>query len=145
MLSKALALHLAGLGLVRYPPTAPGTATPCYIEDAPSTPDTIVVIRSEQGFPATDLSGYELPELRVLIRTATDTGVQSGYDTAETIRRALKDTSQLVWAPGTEHEADILTCDAGEPAPIPEGKDPSGRPVWSVSFQINTLTEVLSP
>ena len=91
MLSKALALHLAALGLVRYPAGGPGTAVRCYVEDMPSepgaAPDDLVLIRTLPGFPATDTTGYENPEVEVMRRTAADAGVQAGFDGAEALRR----------------------------------------------------------
>jgi len=136
MLSKALALHLHGLGLVRYPPDSPGNAVPCYVEEFPadSAPDDLVLIRLEPGFPATDTSGYETPELRVLRRTAASAGWQAGYDGAMEIRRAVHGTGQVTWAAGTEHEVHVVSCDADDTGPVREGQDPKGRPVWSCSF-----------
>ena len=142
MLSKALALHLAALGLVRYPAGGPGTAVRCYVEDMPSetsaAPDDLVLIRTLPGFPATDTTGYENPEFEVMRRTAADAGVQAGFDGAEALRRAVKDTGQIVWAEGTEHEAHIAFVNA-DATPSRKGKDPGGRPVWSFSIQTHAL------
>ncbi|WP_285752012.1 minor capsid protein [Lentzea sp. NBRC 105346] len=139
MLSKALALHLASLGLVRYPADQPGSAVRCYVEDMPGdAPDNLVLIRSQQGFPATDISGYENPELEIMRRTAADAGVQAGFDGAQVLRRAIKDDGQIVWAPGTEHEVHIALVNA-DATPTRKGVDPKGRPVWSFSVQTHAL------
>lgn len=139
VLSKALALHLASLGLVRYPADEPGSAVQCYVEDMPGEPpDNLVLIRTQQGFPATDTSGYETPELEVMHRTAAVAGVQSGFDGAERLRRAIKDDGQTVWAPGTEHEVHIALVNA-DATPVRKGFDPGKRPVWSFTAQIHAL------
>lgn len=139
MLSKALALHLASLGLVRYPADTPGSAVPCYVEDMPGeAPDNLVLIRLQQGFTATDNSGYENPELEVMRRTAADAGVQAGFDGAERLRRAVKDDDQITWAPGTEHEVHVALVNAGA-LPTKKGADPKGRPVWSFVVQTHAL------
>jgi hypothetical protein len=139
VLSKALALHLAALGLVRYPATEPGSAVPCYVEDMPGdAPDDLVLIRTQQGFPATDISGYENPELEIMRRTAADAGVQAGFDGAEGVRRAVKDTGQTVWAASTPHEVHIALVNA-DATPTRKGVDPKGRPVWSFSVQTHAL------
>ncbi len=139
MLSKALALHLAALGLVRYPATGPGTAVPCYVEDMPGdAPDDLVLIRTQPGFPATDISGYENPELEIMRRTAVDAGIQAGFDGAQGLRRAVKDDGQTVWAVGTEHEVHIAFVNA-DATPTRKGVDPKGRPVWSFSVQTHAL------
>lgn len=139
MLSKALATHLASLGLVRYPANAPGTAVRCYVEDMPGdAPDNLVLIRTQAGFPATDDSGYENPELEVMHRTAADAGVQSGFDGAEALRRAIKDDGQTVWAPGTEHEVHVALVNA-DATPAKKGNDPKQRPVWSFTAQVHAM------
>lgn len=139
VLSKALALHLASLGLVRYPANEPGTAVQCYVEDMPGeAPDNLVLIRTQQGFTATDLSGYENPELEVMRRTAADAGVQSGFDGAQLLRRAIKDNGQIVWAPGTEHEVHVAIVNA-DATPVKKGADTKQRPVWSFTAQIHAL------
>lgn len=142
MLSKALALHLASLGLVRYPASEPGDAVPCYVEDMPSepvaAPDDLVLIRTQQGFRSTDISGYENPELEIMRRTGVAAGVQAGFDGAQVLRRAVKDTGQAVWAPDTEHEVHIALVDA-DSTPTRKGVDPKGRPVWSFSVQTHAL------
>ncbi len=139
VLSKAFALHLASLGLVRYPANESGSAVQCYVEDMPGdAPDNLVLIRTQQGFSATDTSGYEWPELEVMHRTAVDAGVQAGFDGAERLRRAIKDEGQTVWAPGTEHEVHIALVNAGA-TPAKKGFDPKQRPVWSFAAQIHAL------
>ncbi|GAB2964491.1 hypothetical protein GCM10027184_10460 [Saccharothrix stipae] len=141
VLSKALALHLHALGLVRYPPNAAGTAVPCYVEDFPldTAPDDLVLIRSQQGFPSLDVSGYESPELEIMRRTSASAGVQAGYDGAEALRRAVDGTGEVTWAAGTEHEVDVARCDANEARPTRKGSDPKGRPVWSCSVTVDCL------
>jgi len=139
VLSKALALHLASLGLVRYPATSPGTAVRCYVEDMPGdAPDDLVLIRTQQGFRATDISGYENPELEIMRRTAADAGLQAGFDGAQVLRGAVKDTGQTTWAVGTEHEVHIAFVNA-DATSTRKGSDPKGRPVWSFSAQTNAL------
>lgn len=144
MLSKALALHLASLGLVRYDGAGPTDAWPCFVEFMPDTPDNAVCVYSRSGFPADDLSGYERPELQVVTRGALGPA-EPAHVLAERIRRDNRQTSRLTWAPGTEHEAPILTCDANEPRPVPLGADQKGRLRWSVSFQLELLTEEVAP
>ena len=139
VLSKALALHLASLGLVRYPADVPGSAVQGDVEDMPgNAPDNLVLIRTQQGFPAADTSGYETPELEVMHRTAADAGVQSGFDGAQALRRAIKDDGQTVWAPGTEHEVHIALVNA-DATPVKKGTDPKQRPVWSFTVQLDAL------
>ena len=144
MLSKALALHLASLGLVRYDETGPIDAPPCYVENMPDTPDFAVCVYSRAGFPSTDLSGYESPELQVAVRGALGPAGPA-HTLAEQIRRANRQTSRVTWAPGTDHAAPLLTCDANEPHPVPLGADVKGRLKWSVSFQLHLLTEEVAP
>ncbi|ACU35584.1 minor capsid protein [Actinosynnema mirum] len=141
VLSKALALHLAEAGLVRFPPASPGAGVPCYVEDFPvrDAPDALVLVRLEQGFPSTDLSGYDTPELRVLVRTAATAGWSAGYELAARIRRAVVGARQQTWAAGTDDEVVVLACDANDAGPVREGTDPAGRPVWAVSITINCL------
>ena len=145
MLSKAFALHLASLDLVRYDETGPTGAPPCYVETMPdgaSTPDYAVCVYSRNGFPSRDLSGYETPELQVVYRTAANAGHQAGYDGAEAIRRVLNRTANVAWAAGTPHEQYVLTCDTNEPEPVYLGPDAAGRPRWSLSVQTELTKEV---
>lgn len=147
VLSKALALHLASLEFVRYDETGPTGAPPCFVENMPDgqpTPDFAVCVYSRTGFPATDLSGYEMPELQVVVRGALGPA-EPAQVLAERIRRGLNQTSRVTWAPATQHESPILTCDANEPRPIPLGADQKGRLRWSVSFQLHLLTEEVAP
>lgn len=147
VLLKALALHLAGLGHGRFDQTGPtGVGVPKgHVVDLPNTPDLAWCVYPRAGFPARDLSGYETPEFQVIYRTAADAGHQAGYDGAEAIRRDLQHKSNVVWAAGTEHEQEVLTCEANEPAPVYLGPDATGRPRWSVSFQTELLTEEVAP
>lgn len=147
MLSKALALHLAGLGHGRYDQTGPtGATVPAgFVVDMPDAPDLAWCVVNRPGFAAHDLSGYELPELQVIYRTSKAAGHQAGYDGAEAIRRALQHTSRITWAAGTEHEQYVLWCEANETEPVHLGPDESGRPRWSVSFQLEKLTEEVAP
>lgn len=139
----ALALHLHGLGLVRYPPDAGGDGVPCFVVETPSTPDACVLVRPRPGFPSGDLSGYELAEQQIIVRSVADSGYQAGYDQAKAIRDALHNTGETVWAVGTEHEASIAWCDASDSEPVWLGRDDQDRPRWSVSFQTEALiTEV---
>ena len=144
VLSAALAWHLASLELVRYPPAGSGVAWPGYVESLPDAPDEAVVILSRAGFPSLDLSGYETPELQVIVRGAAGP-VRPARTLAERIRRALHDTDTVTWADGTPDVAPIFTCVANEPSPLSLGFDPNGRPQWSVSFQITHLTEEVAP
>ncbi|GAB3472035.1 minor capsid protein [Actinophytocola sediminis] len=143
MLSRALALHLVSLALVR-DPLDEGELPPCFVESMPDSPHAAVCVYSRAGFPAVDLSGYESPELQVVTRAALGPS-EPAQVLAERIRRALKDTDTVTWAPGTEHAAPILTCDANEPRPVPLGADQKGRLRWSVSFQTELLTEEVAP
>lgn len=142
MLPKALAYHLASLGLARYDTAGPSGAAQAYVIDMPDTPHTALCIAPRPSFPPdNDLSGYDWPELGVVIRTDKTAGHQAGWDLAEAIRRALKDTAHITWAAGSEHEQHVFSCDANESAPL--ALEPSnGRPRWSVSFQIHALQEV---
>lgn len=144
VLSKALALHLASLGLVRYDGTGPVDAWPCFVENQPDTPDNAVCVYSRTGFPATDLSGYETPELQVVVCGSVGPA-EPAQVLAERIRRANRQTSNVTWAAGTQHESPILTCDANEPRPVHLGADQKGRLRWSVSFQLYLLTEEVAP
>ncbi|WP_240519331.1 minor capsid protein [Amycolatopsis antarctica] len=142
---KTLALHLASLGLVRYPPGAPGDVPPCHVVDMPDKPATAVCVYPRTSFPPDDdLSGYEWPELQVIVRTATDAGHEAGWVLAERIRLALRDTAEVTWAAGTAHVRHVFTCDANESSPL-ELEPQAGRRRWSVSFQIHLLTEVPAP
>jgi hypothetical protein len=139
----AIALHLHGLGLVRYPPDAGGDRVPCFVVALPSTPDAAVLVRPRPGFASGDLSGYELAEQQVTVRSPADSGYRVGYDQAKAIRDALHDAGQTVWAAGTEHEASVAWCYADAAEPLSLGLDPQDRPMWSVSFQLEALiTEV---
>ncbi|WP_245381292.1 minor capsid protein [Kibdelosporangium banguiense] len=141
----ALALHVHGLGLVRYPPDAGGDPAlpPGFIVDMPSTPDACVLFKPRPGFSNDDLSGYELAEQQIIVRTLADAGYRVGYDQAKAIRDALHNTGQTVWAPGTEHEVSIAWCDASDSEPVWLGRDEQDRPKWSVSIQTEALiTEV---
>ena len=145
MLLKALALHLAGLGHGRYDQTGPVDAPEAFVVDMPGSPDLCWCVYPRAGFPAKDLSGYETPELQVIYRTAANAGHQTGYDAVEAIRRDLQHTARTVWAAGTEHETYVLTCEANEPAPVHLGLDAANRRRWSVSFQLEILTEEVTP
>jgi hypothetical protein len=144
VLSKALALHLASLDLVRYDETGPTGAPACFVENMPDTPDLAACIYSRNGFPGTDLSGYEKPELQAVVRGALGPA-EPAQVLAERIRRALRDTARVTWAPGTAHASPIFTCDVNEPRPVPLGADQKGRLRWSVSFQLHLLTEEVAP
>lgn len=144
MLPKALALHLASLGHGRYDQTGPVGAPTAFVVNLPDKPDLAWCVYPRAGFPAQDLTGYERPELQVIVRTPEGSH-QAGYDRAEAIRLALQHTSHVVWAASTEHEQYVLTCEANEPAPIPLGPDAAGRPRWSVSVQTEVLTEEVAP
>ncbi|PXY20312.1 minor capsid protein [Prauserella endophytica] len=145
MLPKSGALHLASLGLARYDGQGPADARPAFVVDMPSTPDRCVCVIPRTGFPSTDLSGYERPELQVVLRDAVGTPWQVGHDDAEAIRLALRDTAAITWAAGTEHEQEIFSCDANEPQPFWLGPDANGRPRWSVSFQLYALIMEVTP
>lgn len=144
MLPKALALHLAGLNLVSYDGSGPTGVPPCFVESMPDDPDFAVCVYSRTGFPSQDLSGYESPELQVIVRGAVGPS-EPAQVLAERIRRANRQTSRITWAPGTAHEAPLLTCDANESRPVPLGPDGRGRLRWSVSFQLHLLTEEVAP
>ncbi|MFJ8815421.1 minor capsid protein [Amycolatopsis thermoflava] len=140
---KAAALHLASLGHARYGGQGPAAARRGFVIDMPSTPDEAVCVYPSPSFPPDDdLSGYDNPELQVVVRTAKDAGHEVGYAAAEAIRLDLRDTASVVWAAGAEHEQHIFSCDANESAPVNLGPDANGRPRWSVSFQLKTLPEV---
>jgi hypothetical protein len=141
VLSKALALHLASLGHCRYGETGPLDAPAGWVVDMPNEPHLALCIYPRAGFPGVDLSGYVRPELQVIVRTPQGSGHQAGYDRAEAIRRDLDRTCRITWAPGTEHEQYVLTCDANEPEPLYLGLDPVGRPRWSVSVQTELTKE----
>lgn len=139
VLSKALAVRFAALGLVRYPPDGSGAAVPCYVEDMPpNAPDELVLIRTHPGNRALDVSGYENPELEVMYRTATTAGLQAGSDGAEALRRGVKDDAEVTWDEGGEHEVHVALCDADARA-TRKGSDPKGRPVWSFFLQTHVL------
>lgn len=142
VLTKALAIHLASLGLVTY--DGSGSGAPCFVESMPDTPDACACVYSRAGFPATDLSGYESPEVQVIVRGALGPA-EPAQVLAEQIRRALRDTHTVTWAAGTAHEAPILTVDANEPRPLALRPDARGRLRWSVSFQAHLLTEEVAP
>lgn len=146
MLLKALALHLAGLGHGRFDQTGPVDAPPAFVVDMPDGPDKDLCwcVYPRAGFRAQDLSGYETPELQVIYRTPAKAGHQTGWDGAERIRRALQHTSNTVWAADTEHEQEVLWCQANEPAPVHLGLDAASRRRWSVSFQLEALTEEIT-
>ncbi|HEU5475713.1 MAG TPA: minor capsid protein [Actinophytocola sp.] len=140
----AAAHRLADLGLVKYPPNGAGSGVPCFVETLPATPDDAVCIRTRPGFPTQDLSGYETPEFQVERRAAVGTG-NTGARHAEEIRRALQHKDTETWAPSTPDELSVLWCEANETSPVPLGADQTGRLSWSVSFQIETLTEEVAP
>lgn len=145
MHSAALAHHLATLGLVRWPPTAAGTAVPCYVEELPDSPDLAVAVITRPSFPAADLSGYELPELQVVVRHSVDNEAgrhRPGWTLAEQIRTALHRNEihePSTWAAGTEDELHVLTCTASSSAPVSLGPDQAGRPRWSNNFQLEAI------
>jgi hypothetical protein len=145
VLTAALAIHLASLGLVKYPPIGAGSGVPCYIEVQPSTPDTCVTILSRAGFPSPDLSGYETPELQAIVRASAADGPNIGQRLAERIRRAIAREPgtalyPAAWAYGTAEQASVLRADAITPSPLALGADPTGRLRWSVSWQIEVPT-----
>lgn len=141
MLCKALAYHLAGLGLVTYDGT--GTAgPPCFVVELPPGPDEAVVVKPQPGFPAEDLSGYEFPEVQVITRSEPGAGHEAAWQVAEDVRKALQHTASLTWGQGTEHAQDVLWCAGNEPAPVWLDRDENNRPRWSVSFQLHALMEV---
>lgn len=147
MLTAALAVQLASLGLVRYPPTGPGAGLPAYLELMPDAPDDTVVIYPRAGFPSDDLDDYSMPELQVIVRASKATGAR-GYSTAEQIRRAITRAKHMggtatyptVWAQSTQNAAYVLRAEANEPQPVALGADQNGRLRWSVSWQLETLT-----
>jgi len=141
VLVKALALHLAGLGHGRYDQTGPVDAPKAFVVSMPDQPDLAWCVVGQKGFPTRDLSGYELPEFKVIYRTSKVAGHQPGYDGAERIRRDLQHTFRIVWAAGTEHEQYVLWCEANEPEPVHLGPDAVGRPQWSVSVQTELTKE----
>lgn len=149
VITAALAQHLASLGLVVFPPDPAADAPSAYVEDMPDQPDNAVGVFSRAGFPSPDLSGYEFPEVQVIVRIPRDTAARAGRSLAEQIRRALSRTTgasdNQVWGLSTQDEVEILTCEAGEPSPLPLGPDPSGRPRWSTTYQLETLTTEAAP
>lgn len=145
VLPMACALHLAELGLVRYDGRGPADARQAFVVDMPNTPDDALCVYPRAGFPSNDLSGYEWPELQIVVRTRKDAGWQAGWDAAEAIRLALRDTANVTWAAGTPHEQHILSCDTNEPAPFRLGPDEVGRPRWSVSVQLHALIMEVTP
>ena len=138
---KALAYHLAGLGHLSYDGVGPAGASPGFVVEAPPEPDAMVAVLPAPGFPADDLSGYETPELQVIVRTDQNAGHQQGWQLAENIRQALTHTAALTWGAGTEHEQEVLWCEGNEPSPVSLGRDDNHRPRWSVSFQLEALLE----
>lgn len=146
MHSAALAHHLAALGLVRWPPTAAGTAPQCYVEELPDDPGFAVGVFTRPSFPAPDLSGYELPELQVVVRHPADNPDgrhRPGWTLAEQIRTALHRNETYepsTWAAGTDDALDVLWCTASSSAPVALGPDQAGRPRWSVILQIEART-----
>ena len=140
-----LALHVHGLGLVRYPPDAGGDpgVPPGFIVELPSTPDFAVAFQPRPGFPPDDDSGYELAEEKIIVRTPADAGYLVGHDLAKSIRDSLNGTGETTWASGTEYETPIAWCNANEDKPVWLGRDEQDRPRWSVSIQtLALITEV---
>lgn len=141
MLCKAFAYHAASLGLASYDGTGPSGATSGYVVEPPPSPDDMICVIPNEGFPVDDLSGYQTPEMQVIVRTASDAGHEQGWQLAEDIRQAFTHMAAVTWAAGTPHEQEILWCEANEPHPVRLDRDENNRPRWSVSFQINAKLE----
>lgn len=145
MLVKACALHLATLGLLRYDGTGPTGEVPAHVVHMPSSPDHAIGVLPRAGFPGNDLSGYAWPEIQIVVRTPNGAGWDLGHAKAAAIQAALNNTAHVVWAAGTPHAQQILSCDTNEPEPFWLGPDENGRPRWSVSFQIHAPILEVTP
>lgn len=149
MKAAALARHLAELGLGTY--EGAGAGPPVFLCDAtgmPDKPDIAIGIFTLPSFPRSEPTiPYELPELQVQVRHPGFDGARSrpGSELTDSIRRALDGTDNTVWAASTEDELSVLWCIANSSGPIPLGPDITGRPRWSVSFQIETPIQEVTP
>lgn len=139
VLSAALATHLATLGLVRYPPTSPGTALPAYVENMPDQPDNAVGVYTRPGPPPDSADPWSYPKGQLVVRTEAGPS-RTGIEFIEQIVAALHGTRNVVWAPSTPDELFVTSCDANESGIVPLGPDQAGRPRWSITCNLEVMT-----
>jgi hypothetical protein len=141
VLSVALAHHLAGLGLVKYPATSgEGDAVPAYCNSMPDAPSAAVGIFDRPGPGTRDVLDYITPEVQVIVRGETGGQDRPTRTLCRRIRKALHDTDTVVWGVGTDDEVELLTCDALDSAPAQMRPD-RDRPRWTVGFRIEHQQE----
>ena len=143
MLTAALAIHAASLGLVKYPPNAAGTGVPCYTDVAPPTDPSLsfVVIYDRAGFPNPTELEYATPELQVIVRRGTDGSSRDCKALLDAIVHAVARpwcdyTLPVVWAPSTQDAVTVTRCGTNDAGPVPLGPDQIGRPGWSRTIQL---------
>lgn len=146
VLSVAFARQCAALGLVTYGGT--GTGVQAYVEDMPPTPAEAVLIKTAPSF-AREYPNipYRRPELQVVVRHPGVEGARSrpGYQLATDLLEAFDAVYGAVWAASTQDETHVLWCHAASSTPVPLGPDADHHPRWSVSFQMETLIQEVSP
>lgn len=139
--SAALATHLAGLGLVRYPPDSPGSAPPAYLENAPDRGGRFVLIvtrpspapdkASAWAYPLLGIVGFDEPGSSLPVREL----VASCVD-------AVHGTNNVVWAPlDPVHRLHVTECAATSSEPLPLPADARGRQRWTQNVQLETNTD----
>lgn len=139
--SAALAVHLAGLGLVKYPPDGPGSLPPVYLENAPDRGGRFVLIVTRPSPPPDKVSAWAFPLLgivgfddpgpslpvRALVKSCVD---------------AVHGTFNTVWAPlDPDHRLHVTECVATSSEPLPLAADARGRQRWTQNVQLETNTD----